>query len=214
MNRVAGSPVAELLPDEASFLTASAALPEWRRRACADFRFQPDRRRSVAAWLLLRRLLAEEGVAAERHPVVFNAFGKPAFADSALPCFNLSHSGDWVMAAVSDRPVGCDVERVGRTRTEVVRSCLAPAERRVIESVPEGPGRDRAFCRIWVRKEAYAKAVGRGLDLDFRSFSVVSEEFPAGWRCRDLAFDGDHLGAVVTAEGRSSQYAAAAGEGR
>ena len=49
---------------------------------------------------------------------------------------------------VAERPVGCDVEQ-------------------------NAPVRDGAFCRLWVRKESYAKALGRGLSLDFRTFSAL-----------------------------------------
>ena len=45
--------VSAVLPDEGAFAAAYAALPEWRRRKCDVFRFEADRRRSVAVWMLV-----------------------------------------------------------------------------------------------------------------------------------------------------------------
>lgn len=48
-----------LLPDDAAFAAEYARLPAWRRGRCDAFRFLADKRRSVAAWVLLRNILAE-----------------------------------------------------------------------------------------------------------------------------------------------------------
>ena len=163
--------VEAVLPDKASFDRAYAALPEWRRRKCDGFRFEADRRRSVAAWMLLRQMLAERGLDADTLPVSENEFGKPAFDPSLGIHFSLSHAGERVMAAVSDRPVGCDVEK--------------------IESF------DETFVRRWVRKEAYLKAVGCGFGLETNPVPDLSGDLPAGWRSRDFDFGDGHLGCVV-----------------
>ena len=54
-----------LLPDAASLAAALASLPDWRRRKAEVFRFEADRRLSVAVWLLLRQMLAERGLDAD-----------------------------------------------------------------------------------------------------------------------------------------------------
>mgnify|MGYP003334273421 CR=1 FL=1 len=187
-----------VLPDEGAFAAACAALPEWRRRKCDGFRFEVDRRQSVAAWELLRRMLAEKGVRAENLPVTENEFGKPAFDPAVGFHFNISHAKDRVLAAIGDRPLGCDVERIGKTRADVVKLCFAADERDYVLSFPEGPDRDRAFCRVWVRKESYVKAVGKGMSIPFKSFSACPGVFPSGWSCEDLDFGDGSLGAVCT----------------
>lgn len=188
--------VAELLPDDAAYAAACARLPEWRRRKREAFRFLTDRRRSVAAWLLLRRMLAERGLDADALEVTENEFGKPSFAPSVGVHFNLSHAGDRVMAAVAESPVGCDVERVAPLCDRVAEACLAPEEVAFIGAHPSGSLRDRAFCRLWVRKESYAKAQGRGLSLDFKSFAVLPGKEPPPWSFRDFDFADGHLGCV------------------
>lgn len=184
----------ELLPDDEAYESACAALPDWRRRKAAQFRFAADRRRSVAAWLLLRRMLSARGIDADALPVTENAFGRLEFGPSVGVSFSISHAGERVMAAVSSRPVGCDVEWIVPLREGVAEACLAAEELEAIRAVPEGPSRNRAFCRLWVRKESYAKACGRGFSLDPKSFSVLSADFPGIFR--DFDFADGHLGCV------------------
>ena len=186
-----------LLPDAVSFATAFAALPDWRRRKAESFRFEADRRRSVAAWILLRQMLAERGLAADSLQVTENEFGKPAFDPGLGVHFSISHAGERVMAAVDDRPVGCDIERIVPFDEAVARECLMDEELARVGRAPSGPDRDRAFIRLWVRKEAYVKAVGRGFSIEPRSVSVLAGKFPPGWCFRDLDFPGGYLGCAV-----------------
>ena len=134
--------VASLIPDEQAYARAYASLPEIRRRACGGFRFAADRFRTAAAWLLLRRLLHAAGFDPDGSEVTVNAFGKPEFASAAGLHFSLSHSGERVMAAVSDRPVGCDIERIARTDEGVSRLSLAEDELAALAALPDGAERD------------------------------------------------------------------------
>lgn len=186
----------ELLPDAAAYESAYALLPEWRRRKAEAFRFEADRRRSVAAWMLLRQLLAEKGLDADALKVTENEFGRPEFDSSVGISFSISHSGERVMAAVAEGPVGCDVEEIAPLRAGVAEAVLTDEELKMLTAFPEGPERDRAFIRLWVRKESCAKARGLGLSLDPKSFSVLSGDSPCTFR--DFDFSDGYLGCVCT----------------
>ena len=189
--------VADLLPDDAAYESAYSRLPTWRRRKCDAFRFLPDRRRSVAAWLLLRQMLSERGFDADSLSVSENAFGKPAFDSRLGLCFSLSHAGDRVMAAVGDGQVGCDVEKIAPFDEAVARQCLTDEELATVKRASPGSERDREFVRLWVRKEAYVKADGRGFGIEPKSVSVLADKFPPGWCFRDLHFPDGYLGCAV-----------------
>ena len=187
--------VADVLPDEEAYESAYSRLPTWRRRKCDAFRFPADRRRSVAVWLLLRQMLSESGLDADSLPVSENEFGKPAFDPSLGIRFSLSHAGDRVMAAVADAEVGCDVERIVPIDDGMLKACLAETERARLATL-SGEARDREFIRLWVRKESYAKAVGKGLDIDLSSFSALDRPPLSGWVWQDFDFGDGHLGCV------------------
>ena len=187
-----------LLPDAASLAAAFSSLPDWRRRKAEAFRFEADRRRSVAVWMLLRQMLAGMGLAADSLPVSENEFGKPVFEPALGIHFNLSHGGERVMAAVSDRPIGCDVERIVPFNEDLARECLTDREQAWVKGAQPGSDRDKAFIRLWVRKEAYAKAVGIGLGIDLKSVSILPDESPQDWSFLDFDFADGHLGCVAS----------------
>ena len=189
--------VEALVPDDKALASGVAALPEWRRRKCSAFRFDADRRRSVAVWVLLRQLLAEMGVDADSPAVTENEFGKPAFDPPIGLHFSLSHAGDRVMAVVSDSEVGCDVERIIPIDDGMLKVCLTDAERAWLAEY-SGTDRNREFIRLWVRKESYAKAVGKGMEIGLMTFSALETPPSPGWIWRDFDFGDGHLGCVCT----------------
>lgn len=189
--------VETILPAAADFQVAFNALPEWRRRKCEAFRFEADRRRSVAAWLLLRQMLKDRGLDADSLSVAENAFGKPAF-DAALGIhFSLSHAGERVMAAVSDAEVGCDVERIVTIDGGMLNAGLTDAERMHLAALSSAD-RDHGFVCLWVRKESYVKAVGKGAEIGFSTFSALGTPPSPGWIWRDFDFADGYLGCVCT----------------
>lgn len=196
--------VADLLPNDAAYESAYSRLPTWRRRKCDAFRFLVDRRRSVAAWLLLRQMMSERGFDADSLSVSENAFGKPAFDPSVGLHFSVSHAGDRVMAAVSDAEVGCDVERIVSVDDGMLRAVLCNSERASLAALSD-VARDQAFFRLWVRKESYVKAVGRGLNIDLSTFSAQGIPPTFGWTWQDFDYCDGYLGSVCTRLKRVAQ---------
>ena len=186
-------PVTAFLPDDAAFAAAYAGLPEWRRKKCDAFRFDADKRRSVAAWMLAERLFREIGFDAASEVVVDDS-GRPRFAADGAPWFSLSHADGMVMAAVADVPVGCDVEKIAAVAEGVPQRCLTAAELAFLESAAD---REREFYRLWVRKESALKALGTGFLKEPREISVLADETPEGIRLQDYPSPADGYSAAV-----------------
>lgn len=150
----------------------SGAFTDYRREKLARQRNARSRRQGLGAELLLRRALAD---CAPEHPwppeIRLGAQGKPDWDVEGLH-FNLSHSGELAACAIADRPVGLDVQNACAYREALVQRFFCPGERAYLA---ESENRDRAFGRIWVMKESYIKALGKGLALPLSSFSVVGE---------------------------------------
>ncbi|MHB8880698.1 MAG: 4'-phosphopantetheinyl transferase family protein [Thermodesulfovibrionales bacterium] len=92
--------------------------------------------------------------------------GKPSLAGSASGFhFNISHSGDLALYAVSHGPaVGIDLEKIRPVPnlTPLTKRFFTPGEHAAINALPSDE-REKAFFRAWVLKEAYVKATGEGL---------------------------------------------------
>lgn len=163
-----------------------ATLPGYHDLLSPEERLRADRLRHPGAHVafvvgrgLLRELLGRvcgrspKDILLQRTPQ-----GRPFLAPGQGDwVFNLSHSGDWVLLGLCrNRDLGLDVEAVSpRMRVlELARRFFAKAETAALEQAPPADQR-RLFFEIWVRKEAYVKALGVGLSLPLPAFSVLED---------------------------------------
>ncbi len=99
--------------------------------------------------------------------------GLPASHDPALS-FNLSHSGDLAVLAVSrDGEVGVDVERVRDIDLRIARRYFTGREAEEIAAA-ESSHQLAAFFRVWTAKEAVVKATGEGIRRGLDTFEFAS----------------------------------------
>ena len=82
--------------------------------------------------------------------------GKPYFPDRPDIHFSLSHTKTHVLAAVSETPVGADVETMRPVRQGTAERVCSPGELRAFD-----------FLELWVLKESYVKLSGETA-VDFR----------------------------------------------
>lgn len=85
---------------------------------------------------------------------------------------NLSHSGDYAVCAVSDSEVGVDIERVKKADIALAKRFFTSEEHDYIKN---SASIDDAFFEMWVKKESFVKAAGKGLAIPLSSFSVLGE---------------------------------------
>lgn len=108
------------------------------------------------------------------------AHGKPLLAGAAVGSgvhFNLSHSGAMGLVGwARGHEIGVDIEvwRSLHDEAALVHRFFSPAEIAAYEALPAAR-RTEGFFNCWTRKEAYIKAIGRGLGLPLDSFDVSIE---------------------------------------
>ena len=86
--------------------------------------------------------------------------GKPYFADGSAH-FSISHTKGHVFCILTDRPVGLDAEEADRKiDLRLAEKILSPAEMERFEKAADPAA---ALLKLWVLKEAAAKASGEGL---------------------------------------------------
>ncbi len=120
-----------------------------------------DRDASLLAYTALIRL-AEKRWPGVSQKLCFTDRGKPCFYVKNAPYCSISHTGGAMAVALSDRPVGVDVQAVTRIREAVVSRVFTAKERAAIAFAAPGEG-ERLFTRIWAQKEAALKKSGLGL---------------------------------------------------
>lgn len=153
------------------------------------FHFPADRDRFIIAHACLRNILARYlNCQPSQLNFVVNDYGKPALQGYNLE-FNLSHSGDFALVAVTwERKIGVDVERI-RAEMEFERIAhrfFSPNEVSELMALPPEQCQS-AFFNCWSRKEAYIKAQGLGLSLSLQSFDVsLTPGEPANLRATSL----------------------------
>jgi hypothetical protein len=171
---------------------AMPLLAPSRRAKAMACRLPADRSRSLAAGILTAMVLGVRSDADLRPGP-----GRPELA-AGRPSMSLSHSGDHVVLAVSDRVVGADVEIVAARGRALTERMLTAEERAALQASGDDPA---VLTALWTRKESLAKADGRGLPLD-RPIPVLGDVLPHGgrlWRVWTGALDGAVLSVAVEA---------------
>lgn len=105
----------------------------------------------------------------------FGPQGKPHVTSVPQLHFSISHSYNYVVAAFGSAPLGIDVERIGnKTFEPIAKRFFAPSEYDYLLSLPKAHRRS-AFYQLWTLKEAYIKALGRGMQIPLASFAFQSQ---------------------------------------
>ena len=139
------------------------------------FYFEKHRRHFVVGRGGLRQVLARYlDVKPEEFHFSYGTYGKPALVSEGLR-FNMSHShGVALFAVARHREVGVDVEhiRADFATEDIARRFFSRAEVAAFNAL-EKEEQVGAFFRCWTRKEAYIKAIGRGLSEPLDAFDVT-----------------------------------------
>jgi 4'-phosphopantetheinyl transferase len=103
-------------------------------------------------------------------------YNKPFWANGGLH-FNLSYRDKWVLLAVSDKPVGADLERriCINQMADFARDYFSEKEIGWLEKSENEEEKNTKFFRLWTLKEAYIKAIGKGLSYPLQDFSVLMD---------------------------------------
>lgn len=132
--------------------------------------------------VLVKTVLADKlGISPHQVNIQLHPNGKPFVQSSKAVYFNLTHSADVIILAVTEEgEIGVDIEQVDREFEWMrVDSVLAPIE---IEWIKENELTDpfnvyQRFFQIWTLKEAYIKCTGEGMSRHLKklNFHVLPE---------------------------------------
>lgn len=158
------------LDDPEIFQSYYQVLSLQRRKKTDEFHFLKDKKLSLGAGILMDRGLREYGLRESKVRIEFGENGKPFLPDYPEIHFNLSHSGNMVLAVFSDLEVGCDIEYMNVVNMKLARRFFCQSEYDSIVNQKDKEKRRELFYRLWTLKESFMKVTGLGMKLPLNEF--------------------------------------------
>ena len=142
------------------------------------FVYKKDKIRALIGELLIKTIITEKlGVISKNIIFNKNEFGKPYLKDYQNFNFNISHSGDFVVCAIDDKPIGIDIEQVKHMEYEDIAKIFFLASEFEYIAKADLCSRIKKFYEIWTLKESYIKCCGQGLSMPLKSFSINMDRY-------------------------------------
>ncbi|MBE7058040.1 MAG: 4'-phosphopantetheinyl transferase superfamily protein [Ruminococcaceae bacterium] len=147
------------LPDIMQNPEATANIPPEQINRILKYQLPMNRKQCLCARLMEKFIADTYGFSLAE--ITMGPNGKPY---AAYINYNISHSGNIVICAVSDDSVGCDVELVRNVKRDVADKYFTENEKKL------------DFFKVWTAKESYLKMTGEGICPDLKNIEVVFEE--------------------------------------
>ena len=161
-----------------------------------------DRKRSLAGDILVKKYLSKMyGIPKEKIEIKKGKHGKPYVLN--LPAhFNISHSGSYVVVAISDRPIGIDIEIIKDFSAILAKKLFNEDELKYISGTETSRKKflmQKSFYEIWTAKEAYLKYLGDGISggVNSLSFKLEGSKLTPNKKDISLVYDYSIPGAVI-----------------
>ncbi len=184
--------------------TCLQSLSDYRRGKVLSCHVEKVRMQSLCTGLLLEEVFRRHGIL-EPYDYEVNPYGKTSLRGVENFHYSISHSGNFVFLALSNREIGIDIEEYQVRHLSFERAYsmaerfFSPVECSEIHTIDD-------FYRLWTLKEAYAKYLGcsltdvisipvnewkaRGRETiveDGLTISLVSDELPSDFGNQFLA---------------------------
>ncbi|MBQ8412147.1 MAG: 4'-phosphopantetheinyl transferase superfamily protein [Lachnospiraceae bacterium] len=132
---------------------------------------------SLIAGLLLQEIIKKRfGIEPKDIVIDTNEQGKPCVKGLLDFYYNISHSGDMIVMAYGDCPVGVDLEEIKSADLRVAKRCFCKEEYQYVlgETDDSAISEEQAirFLKVWTKKEAYLKYKGIGISVPLDSFCI------------------------------------------
>lgn len=153
-------------------------VPEEKQARINKFMVKKDKIRALISEILLRTVLDKQfGINNEDIVILKNKYGKPYLKGNEDINFNISHSGDFVVCAVDDKPIGIDIEQIiDIDYKSIAESFFSKDEVQFILNASDENKLHR-FYEVWTLKESYIKAKGMGLSIPLNSFCFNFDDY-------------------------------------
>lgn len=153
-----------------------ALLNDEEQARAQRFHFLKDRHHFVAARGILKKLLGTYlKLAPQSLNFSYSAFGKPFLKEHPSLQFNLSHSNQMTLIAITlNYAVGIDIESMHRIcdMDLIAQRYFSAREYEILKNL-SNTEKTQTFYNGWTRKEAFLKAHGQGLSYSLDKVEVT-----------------------------------------
>ena len=122
-------------------------VSDLQKEKAFKYKNEIDQVRSLASSYLINKLSKEL--------LLFNDMGKPFFENG--PSFNVSHSGQYIVMAVSNKDIGVDIEENKEKDMSSLIRIFNEAEAKMIKEHAD-------FYYLWCAKESLIKCIGSSIN--------------------------------------------------
>lgn len=136
----------------------------------------------ILAKILIKKTF---GIDIAKQKFHYTEYGKPYILNYPNVQFNISHSGEYVVCVISDKPVGIDIQKIDEYKLDVAKRVCNEKELLEIENSSD---RASEFTKLWTQKEAVLKMYGTGIangDIKncIKAQEVQSQKMNDYWIC-------------------------------
>lgn len=100
------------------------------------------------------------GIDIKKQNFTYTEHGKPYLTNYPDVHFNISHSGEYVVCGVSDKPIGVDIQKIGEYNYDVAKRVCNEKE---LVQIENSLNKASEFTKLWTQKEAVLKMHGIGI---------------------------------------------------
>lgn len=159
---------------------------------------QADKTRFIVGRGGLKQILARYlHLDATKICLSYTPYGKPYLEGAALH-FNFSHSGNYILYAISNAPVGIDVEYCDQTLDFLMlaKEFCSDLEWYTLSTLATKQHSTMLFYHYWTQKEAFVKAIGKGLGFPLKK---VNKDFALelGWIIKDIMLHKEYAASIA-----------------
>ncbi|MEF9839627.1 MAG: 4'-phosphopantetheinyl transferase superfamily protein [Lachnospiraceae bacterium] len=146
-------------------------LPIKRQDQIHRYRNMADKKLCMIAYLLLRYGVRQEYGIREELEFDYLDCGKPILRNYPRIHFNMSHCRLGAVCAISNQPIGVDIQDISTFDLEVAKLVCNKQE---LEQIQNASDQGLEFCKLWTAKESVIKKSGEGISCDLKALDLTS----------------------------------------
>ena len=167
-------------------------VSEARKYKILKHSLEIDRKLSLYSSLLLRKQLSEK-LKISNFSLKFSCLKnkKPIFLNNLDYSFSISHSNTFIILVISDKCIGCDVEKIRTFPINLANRIFHSSEIECLEKIVNEKEKMKYFFEIWTKKEAYSKYRGNGRYKNLKSLNTQEKNLKKNflsWEQKEYMF--------------------------